>query len=52
MEPSSRSLEDKLNMLADGQAIGLTAVEASIYGVDYADVLSEEDLEEEREYDE
>lgn len=35
-------------MLAAGQAIGLTAIEAAIYGVDYADVLPEdEDLREE-----
>jgi len=43
MEPHSRSLEDKLNTLAAGQAIGLTAAEAAVYGVDYADVLPEDD---------
>lgn len=48
MEPNSRSLNDKLNTLAAGQAIGLTPEEAAIYGVDYADELPEdEDLEEE-----
>jgi len=43
MEPHSRSLEDKLNTLAAGQTIGLTAAEAAIYGVEYADVLPEDD---------
>ncbi|TQM49595.1 hypothetical protein BDE36_1314 [Arcticibacter tournemirensis] len=43
MEPHSRSLEDKLNTLAAGQAIGLTAAEAAIYGVEYADILPEDD---------
>jgi len=50
METHSRSLEDKLNTLAAGQAIGLTAAEAAVYGVDYADALPEdEDNEEEAE---
>ncbi|MGE6221189.1 hypothetical protein ACQKCH_15280 [Nubsella zeaxanthinifaciens] len=43
MEQNSRSLEDKLNTLADGLAIGLTPEEAAVYGVDYADELPEED---------
>ncbi|MFD2964388.1 MULTISPECIES: hypothetical protein [Olivibacter] len=43
MEPYSRSLEDKLNTLAAGQAIGLTAAEAAVYGVDYADMLPEDE---------
>ncbi len=43
METHSRSLEDKLNTLAAGQAIGLTAAEAAVYGVDYADALPEDD---------
>ncbi len=51
MEPNSRSLEDKLNMLAAGQVIGLTPAEAAVYGVDYADELPEdEDLGEEEAY--
>lgn len=51
METNSRSLEDKLNTLAAGQAIGLTPAEAAIYGVDYADVLPEEDDLQEEEGD-
>lgn len=43
MEQHLRTLQDKLNTLAAGQAIGLTAAEAAIYGVDYADELPEED---------
>jgi hypothetical protein len=43
METHSRSLEDKLNTLTAGQAIGLTAAEAAVYGVDYADTLPEDD---------
>ncbi|WP_316777886.1 hypothetical protein [Pedobacter antarcticus] len=43
METHSRSLEDKLNTLAAGQAIGLTAAEAAVYGVEYADELPEDD---------
>lgn len=41
MEPYLRSLNDKLHMLAAGEAIGLTAAEAAVYGVEYADTLSE-----------
>ncbi|WP_161805878.1 hypothetical protein [Pedobacter sp. Hv1] len=41
MEPHLRSLEDKLRMLAAGEAIGLTAAEAAVYGVEYADMLPE-----------
>jgi len=48
MEYNFKSLEDKLLMLADGEEIGLTAAEAAIYGVDYADEFpGEEDYEEE-----
>lgn len=47
MEPNSRSLEDKLNTLAAGQAIGLTAAEAAVYEVDYADELPEDEDPEE-----
>lgn len=43
MEQHSRSLEDKLNTLAAGQAIGLTAAEAAVYGVEYADELPEDE---------
>ncbi len=43
MEPNSRSLEDKLNTLAAGLAIGLTPGEAAVYGVDYADEQPEEE---------
>lgn len=46
MEPHLRTLEDKLYTLAAGEAIGLTAAEAAIYGVDYADALPEEEDEE------
>lgn len=43
MEPHLRSLEDKLNTLAAGRAIGLTAAEAAVYGVEYADTLPEDE---------
>lgn len=43
MEPYLRSLEDKLDTLAAGEAIGLTATEAAVYGVDYADALPEDE---------
>lgn len=49
METDSRSLEDKLNTLAAGQAIGLTAAEAAVYGVEYADALPEDEEDEEAE---
>lgn len=52
MKKHSRSLEDKLNTLADGQAIGLTATEAAVYGVDYADELPEDDESDEEVEDE
>jgi len=51
MEKNSKSLEDKLNTLAAGQAIGLTPAEAAVYGVDYADVLPEDEKLEEEEED-
>ncbi len=52
MKKHSRSLEDKLDTLAAGQAIGLTAAEAAVYGVDYADELSEDDDNEQEVEDE
>jgi hypothetical protein len=39
------TLEDKLQLLAQGIAIGLTTAEAAVYGVEYADEYpAEEDL--------
>lgn len=35
------SLERKLQLIADGQELELTPEEALIYGVDYADELTE-----------
>ena len=52
MEQHLRTLQDKLNTLAAGQAIGLTAAEAAVYGVDYADELSEDDDNEQEVEDE
>lgn len=52
METDSRSLEDKLNTLAAGQAIGLTAAEAAVYGVEYADEIPENDDPQEEAEDE
>ncbi len=52
METYSRSLEDKLNTLAAGQAIGLTAAEAAVYGVDYADNMPEDNEPQEEAQDE
>lgn len=46
MEPHLRTLEDKLHMLAAGEAIGLTAAEAAVYGVEYADFLTDQDSQE------
>lgn len=51
MEPHLRSLEDKLHTLAAGEAIGLTAAEAAVYGVDYADALPENENEEQEDED-
>jgi|GEM_PF-6180891 hypothetical protein len=45
MDPSRKSLEDKLYMLAEGEEIGLTAAEAAVYGVDCADEYAEEEPE-------
>jgi len=36
------SLEKKLQLIADGQELELTPEEALIYGVDYADELTED----------
>lgn len=52
MEYNFRSLEDKLLMLADGEEIGLTAAEAAVYGVDYADEFPEEELSDDESFEE
>jgi hypothetical protein len=44
------SLEKKLQLIADGQELELTPEEALIYGVDYADELTE-DTDERKEAD-
>lgn len=44
------SLERKLQLIADGQELELTPEEALIYGVDYADELTE-DVDERKEAD-
>lgn len=44
------SLERKLQLIADGQEMELTPEEAMIYGVDYADEISE-DSDERKEAD-
>lgn len=45
MDPLTKSLEEKLYMLAEGEDIGLTAAEAAVYGVDCADEYPEDELE-------
>ena len=44
------SLENKLQLIADGQEMELTPEEALIYGVDYADEFTE-DVDERKEAD-
>lgn len=39
------SLQHKLQLVADGASVELTKAEAELYGVDVADVLPDEDLE-------
>ncbi|MEJ2881067.1 hypothetical protein [Pedobacter sp. GR22-6] len=48
-----RSLERKMQLLAEGEEMELTPEEAATYGVDYADEFPEEDyfLEEEQDED-
>lgn len=38
-----QSLGYKLQLLADGEEQGLTAAEAAVYGVEYADELPDEE---------
>jgi hypothetical protein len=41
------SLQKKLQLVAEGASVELNKAEAELYGVDVADVLPDEDLEEE-----
>ncbi|SDM83003.1 hypothetical protein [Pedobacter antarcticus] len=41
------SLQNKLQLVAEGASIELNKAEAELYGVDVADVLPDEDLEDE-----
>lgn len=43
------SLQNKLQLVAEGASVELTRAEAELYGVDVADILPDEDLEEESE---
>lgn len=43
------SLQKKLQLVADGASVELTKGEAELYGVDVADILPDEDLDEEME---
>lgn len=43
------SLQNKLQLVAEGASVELTKAEAELYGVDVADILPDEDLEEEKE---
>lgn len=47
MERYLKTLEDKLHLLAEGEDIGLTPEEATVYGADYADNLPEDEQLEE-----
>jgi hypothetical protein len=40
---AQRSLEDKLQLIAEGELLDLTPEEAIIYGVDYADIYDGEE---------
>lgn len=42
-----KSLQEKLSLLSEGEDMGLTPLEAAIYGADYADEWREEDFGEE-----
>ncbi|QJD98545.1 hypothetical protein HH214_21550 (plasmid) [Mucilaginibacter robiniae] len=44
---TEHSLQHKLQLVADGASVELTKAEAELYGVDVADVLPDEDLEDE-----
>lgn len=53
MNKSYETLNQKLKLLSDGEEIGLTPEEASVYGIDYADeFLIEDNFEEEGDEDE
>lgn len=52
MDYHLKSLEEKLNILASGEEIGLTPEEAAVYGIEYVDTWPEEESEEEDEYEE
>jgi hypothetical protein len=41
------SLQNKLQLVAEGASVELNKAEAELYGVDVADVLPDEDLEDE-----
>ncbi|SDH52955.1 hypothetical protein SAMN05421827_12814 [Pedobacter terrae] len=41
------SLQNKLQLVAEGESVELNKAEAELYGVDVADVLPDEDLEDE-----
>lgn len=41
------SLQHKLQLVAEGASVELTKAEAELYGVDVADVLPDEDLDDE-----
>lgn len=41
------SLQHKLQLVAEGSSVELNKAEAELYGVDVADVLPDEDLEDE-----
>lgn len=43
------SLQNKLQLVAEGASVELNKAEAELYGVDVADVLPDEDLDEESE---
>jgi hypothetical protein len=41
------SLQNKLQLVAEGASVELNKAEAELYGVDVADVLPDEDLDDE-----
>ena len=51
MDYHLRSLQQKLNILASGEDIGLTPQESAIYGVEYADDWPEDESPEVDEYE-
>lgn len=48
---TEESLQNKLQLLANGESIELNTAEAVLYGIDIADMLPEEDFETTREED-